>query len=252
MKASPRILSSRGAPWKSIGRPVTAMRARPWPIPKCFSFPIGWKGCARSMAASSGADIKLTEGTSLDCDEGIIMKESDVRARAFAMPLTSPAFPPGPYGFVNREYLIIAYRTDPDKLRALVPEPLEVDEPVVKYEFIRMPDSTGFGDYTETGQVIPVSFRGRKGGYSHCMFLNDDPPIAGGRELWGFPKKLAQPTLRAEIDTLVGTLDYGPVRVATGTMGYKHKAADHATIKASLEAPNFLLKIIPHVDGSPR
>ena len=62
------------------------------------------------------------------------MKESDVPARAFAMPLTSPAFPPGPYRFRQREYLIIAYRTDPDKLRALVPEPLEVDEPVVKYE----------------------------------------------------------------------------------------------------------------------
>ena len=81
---------------------------------------------------------------------------------------------------------------------------------------------------------------------------NDDPPIAGGRELWGFPKKLAQPSLRAEIDTLVGTLDYGPVRVATGTMGYKHKAADLKATKASLEAPNYLLKIIPHVDGSPR
>ena len=87
-----------------------------------------------------------------------------------------------------------------------------------------MPDSTGFGDYTETGQVIPVTFRGRKGGYTHCMFLNDEPPIAGGRELWGFPKKLADPTLHIEIDTLVGTLDYGPVRVATGTMGYKHQA----------------------------
>jgi Acetoacetate decarboxylase len=24
------------------------------------------------------------------------------------------------------------------------------------------------------------------------MFLNDEGPIAGGRELWGFPKKLAQ------------------------------------------------------------
>ena len=90
------------------------------------------------------------------------MKEAEVRERAFAMPLTSPAFPPGPYRFCNREYLIIAYRTDPDRLRALVPEPLQVEEPVVKYEFIRMPDSTGFGDYTETGQVIPVSFRGRK------------------------------------------------------------------------------------------
>jgi acetoacetate decarboxylase len=180
------------------------------------------------------------------------MKEAEVRKRAFAMPLTSPAFPRGPYRFFHREYLIIAYRTDPDVLRALVPEPLEVDAPIVKYEFIRMPDSTGFGDYTETGQVIPVSFRGRKGGYTHCMFLNDDPPIAGGRELWGFPKKLAQPSLRAEIDVMVGTLDYGPVRVATGTMGYKHTAADHAAIKAALEAPNYLLKIIPHVDGSPR
>ncbi|HYL48931.1 MAG TPA: acetoacetate decarboxylase, partial [Stellaceae bacterium] len=121
------------------------------------------------------------------------MKATDVRARAFAMPLTSPAYPPGPYRFVNREFLIITYRTDPEVLRRLVPEPLKVTEPLVKFEFIRMPDSTGFGDYTESGQVIPVSFNGREGGYSHCMFLNDHPPIAGGRELWGFPKKLAEP-----------------------------------------------------------
>jgi acetoacetate decarboxylase len=180
------------------------------------------------------------------------MKESDVRKNAFAMPLTSPAFPIGPYRFVDRQYLIITYRTDPEKLRAVVPEPLQVDEPLVKYEFIRMPDSTGFGDYTESGQVIPVSFQGRKGGYTHCMFLNDHPPIAGGRELWGFPKKLASPSLRAEIDTLVGTLDYGPVRVATATMGYKHRSADLQAVKAALSAPNFLLKIIPHVDGGPR
>jgi acetoacetate decarboxylase len=97
-----------------------------------------------------------------------------------------------------------------------------------------------------------VTFKGRKGGYSHCMFLDDHPPIAGGRELWGFPKKLAKPTLRAQIDTFVGTLDYGPVRIATGTMGYKHKSADLAAVKTSLLAPNFLLKIVPHVDGTPR
>jgi acetoacetate decarboxylase len=180
------------------------------------------------------------------------MREHEVRKRAFAMPLTSPAFPPGPYRFVDREYLIITYRTDPEKLRAVVPEPLRPESDTVKYEFIRMPDSTGFGDYTETGQVIPVTFGGRRGGYSHCMFLNDDPPIAGGRELWGFPKKLADPTLRVEIDTLVGTLDYGPVRVATGSMGYKHMGVDLAAVTEALAAPNFLLKIIPHVDGTPR
>jgi acetoacetate decarboxylase len=180
------------------------------------------------------------------------MQESEVRSRAYAMPLTNPAYPVGPYRFYNREYLIITYRTDPQKLRELVPEPLQIEGDVVKFEFIRMPDSTGFGDYTESGQVIPVSFQGRKGGYTHCMFLNDHPPIAGGRELWGFPKKLAQPTLKTEIDTLVGTLQYGPLRIAVGAMGYKYKQADLAAVRASLAAPNFLLKIIPHVDGTAR
>ena len=180
------------------------------------------------------------------------MNATEVRERAFAMPLTQPAYPPGPYRFYDREFLIITYRTDLDKLREIVPEPLEIVSDLVKFEFIRMPDSTGFGDYTEAGQVIPVTFEGRRGNYTLCMFLNNHPPIAGGRELWGFPKKLAGPSLRAETDTLVGTLDYGPIRVATGTMGYKYKEADSAATGRELAAPNFLLKIIPHVDGSPR
>ena len=180
------------------------------------------------------------------------MDGSILRKTAFAMPPTSPAFPPGPYRFVNREYFVIKYRTDLEALHRVVPEPLEVVEPVVNYEFIRMPDSTGFGDYTESGQVIPVRYQGVSGSYTHQMFLNDHPPIAAGRELWGFPKKLAQPSLAVETDTLVGTLNYGSVRIATGTMGYKHRALDLAAEAKGLRAPNFLLKVIPHVDGSPR
>jgi acetoacetate decarboxylase len=180
------------------------------------------------------------------------MNIDDVKRTAFAMPLTSPAFPPGPYRFVDREFLIVTYRTDPEALRAVVPEPLQIGEPIVKYEFIRMPDSTGFGDYTESGQVIPVSFEGQAGGYVHSMYLNDEAPIAGGRELWGFPKKLAAPSISVETDTLLGVLDYGSVRVATATMGYKHRTLDSAAVRAGLLAPNYLLKIIPHVDGSPR
>ena len=181
------------------------------------------------------------------------MQEKQVLERAFAMPLTSPAYPPGPYRFVNRQYLIITYRTDPAKLRggaraARTRRARSAGEvrihPYAGFERLRRLHREWAGD--------PVSFRGRKGSYTHCMFLNDEGPIAGGRELWGFPKKLAQPTLRTEIDTLVGTLDYGPLRVATGTMGYKHREADLAQVKASLAAPNFLLKIIPHVDGKPR
>ncbi|MFL9903976.1 acetoacetate decarboxylase [Paraburkholderia fungorum] len=180
------------------------------------------------------------------------MTEADVKEHAFAMPLTSPAFPRGPYRFIDREFLIVTYRTDPDALAAVIPAPLEMTDPIVKFEFIKMPDSTGFGNYTESGQVIPVSFRGEHGGYVHAMYLDDGSPIAGGREIWGFPKKLASPELRVEKDTIGGILRYGPVPIALATMGYKHRALAHDQILASLQAPNFLLKIIPHVDGSTR
>jgi len=53
------------------------------------------------------------------------MKLADVRKNAFAMPLNNPAYPRGPYKFHNREFVIVTYRTDPDIVRALVPEPLE-------------------------------------------------------------------------------------------------------------------------------
>jgi acetoacetate decarboxylase len=104
--------------------------------------------------------------------------------------------------------------------------------------------------------VIPVQLRTaagvEKGAYVHAMYLDDHPPIAGGRELWGFPKKLASPQLDYETDVLVGTLDYGKVRVACATMGFKHRALVPEPILAAIAQPNFLLKIIPHVDGSAR
>jgi acetoacetate decarboxylase len=106
------------------------------------------------------------------------MKIDDVRRTAYSMPLTNPAFPMGPYRFFNREFFVIAYRTDPEALAAVVPEPLEVVDSVVNYEFIRMPDSTGFGDYTETGQVIPVRFKGEDGVSVHSMYLDDEAPAA--------------------------------------------------------------------------
>jgi acetoacetate decarboxylase len=60
------------------------------------------------------------------------------------------------------------------------------------------------------------------------------------------------PKIVHEGEVIVGTLHYGSVLCATGTMGYKHREADHDSVLASLAAPNFLIKIIPHVDGTPR
>jgi len=121
------------------------------------------------------------------------MKIADVRARAFAMPLNNPSYPPGPYHFYDREYFVVEYLTDPNALRAVVPEPLEITDPIVKFEFIRLPDTTGFGDFTECGQMIPVSFRGEKGIYVHSMYLDDEAPIAAAARFGGFRRNWRVP-----------------------------------------------------------
>src|SRR5947207_2039190 len=101
---------------------------------------IGRSACAHAKVLPSTTSPALPDkGTTR-------MNMEDVRRQAFAMPLTNPSYPKGPYRFINREFLIITYRTDPDLLRAVIPAPLEFTAPLVKYEFIRMPDSTGFGD----------------------------------------------------------------------------------------------------------
>lgn len=180
------------------------------------------------------------------------MKLEDIRHLS-SMPLASPSYPRGPYRFIDREYLIISYESEPEAIRAALPEPLEPDGTnSVLYEFIRMPDSAGFGDYTESGLVIPALFRGERVNFTAQMFLDDEPPIAGGREIWGFPKKLANPNICHENETLLCTLHYGSVLCVTATMGYKHRELDPAPLLKSLAKPSFMIKIIPHVDCTPR
>jgi acetoacetate decarboxylase len=178
-----------------------------------------------------------------------------------SMPIASPSYPRGPYRFINREYFIVTYVSDVEAIREELPEPLEPDgSNTVLYEFIRMPDSSGFGDYTESGIVIPCKFEDQHVNFTAQMYLDCEPPIAGGREIWGFPKKHAQPKLSIASDTVTGTLDYAGQRVAMGTMGYKHEnlvcagnnlqVCDPQALVEKLSKTQVNLKLLPHVDGT--
>src|SRR6478609_5252344 len=152
------------------------------------------------------------------------MRKEDV-LKLPSMPAAGPSYPAGPYRFIDREYMIITYETDAQAIRAQLPEPLEpLEDSLVHYEWIKMPDSSGFGSYTETGLVIPCRFKGEEVNFVSQMYLDDDPPIVAGREIWGFPKKYAHPKLEIVKDTLTGTLEYAGQLVAVGTMGYKNES----------------------------
>ena len=169
------------------------------------------------------------------------------------MPLTSPAYPIGPYRFFHREFLIITYRTDPQKLRELVPEPLKIDEPLVKFEFIRMPDSTGFGDYTRERAGHPGVVR-RPQGRLHPLHVPRRPSADRGRPRAVGLSQEARQADAARRDRHAGrharlrpAADRLPAPWATST-----SRPTSPPSRRRLLGPNFLLKIMPHVDGTPR
>ncbi|MFE0190131.1 acetoacetate decarboxylase [Streptomyces sp. NPDC058989] len=177
------------------------------------------------------------------------MQQHDI-AHHLATPLMNPAYPPVVPRFTDREYLNIVYRTDRDALRAVVPEPLEIDEPLVRFEVMRMGDVTGYGPYTEAGQAIPVRYEGERGEYLHAMYLDNFPATASGREASAYPKVAGSPALYVDHGALVGVLDHGTVRVATATMGYKHHELDPEEAAAQITVPTFMLKLVPGFDGT--
>ncbi|MGI5424206.1 acetoacetate decarboxylase [Streptomyces sp. CA-179760] len=179
------------------------------------------------------------------------MRAEDVRQHV-TTPLSSPAYAPMVPRFTDREYLNVVYRTDSEALRAVVPEPLRIDDPLVRFEVMKMGDVSGYGPYTEAGQAIPVSFEGERGEYLHAMYLDNFPATASGREVSAYPKVMGSPALRVDTGALVGTLDHGTQRVATATMGYKHHELDRDEAAAQITVPTFMLKTVPGYDGLPR
>ena len=179
------------------------------------------------------------------------MDAAEVRQQS-TTPLGAPAYPAGRYRFTGREYLNILYRTDAEAMRRVVPEPLTVGDPLVKFEVMRMPDVTGLGSFTESGQVLQVEYEGESADYLHAMYVDSLASIASGREISAFPKKSGTPRLYVDSDTLVGTLDYGTLRVATATMGYKHAPMSDEDAIAEIGRPTFGLKVLPGYDRRPR
>ena len=56
------------------------------------------------------------------------MRIADVLELA-SMPLAGPSYPKGPYRFVDREYMVISYETDPDIIRAQSARAAGADRP---------------------------------------------------------------------------------------------------------------------------
>jgi acetoacetate decarboxylase len=181
------------------------------------------------------------------------MKEEDVR-KVFATPSDNPLVPRFPVEMRNTEILTAFYRTDPDKARSIVPEPLEPFGDLVLIHLYHMHDADWFGVYFESAVQIPVRLKGSDtiGAYSPYLYLGSDGAVAAGREIYGQPKKGGEPSLEVRGDLFVGTVRRNGIDVITVTLPYKQQRSDpSALFQRGNFATNINLKIIPAIEGQP-
>lgn len=98
-------------------------------------------------------------------------------------------YPDPPYEFREVRSVTFRFKTSPDVLRKLVPEPLVPNKDGAMWMFAGRQRSPTLGEYDEVIIGIPARLGDRAGSYILTMYLDETVPIVVGRERSGWPKK---------------------------------------------------------------
>ena len=168
--------------------------------------------------------------------------------RGYSMPGLFPLYSAPPYKFRDNRIMIVIFKTAPEVLRELVPEPLLPNPLNLMFAYIgslNIEDAAaGRFSYLEAGIGIPAIFpmTMATGNYAVCLYLNEAMPISGGREVYGWPKKDAKLTFAEKDGEITGRVErLGTVLVSMS--GKRQKKVEPAPQQPQL--PWILQKIIP-------
>jgi acetoacetate decarboxylase len=107
--------------------------------------------------------------------------------------------------FYDAEMLNLVWETTPEAIAKLLPPPLKPTSRPLVFAFIAYYPSTNFSvPYHESALLVKANYKGEEGFYCLSMPVTDDMAMAGGREGWGYPKKMANISFSREGDTVTG------------------------------------------------
>ena len=162
-------------------------------------------------------------------------------------------YPRTPHPYRNVEDLNVGFEVTADAVKPWLPRDVEPDGDVVAcHAKLRWAPFSVHGPYHEAYVTATVRFRNDRYRFLIRAYTDNESPLAGGRELWGTPKKLARITRSwGHLDGgfgehLVGTVDR-PQAMRLMTIGLVCDRVLPPPDKPQL--PNLLMKVIPDADG---
>ena len=165
------------------------------------------------------------------------MTDQQDRLRGFSAPLApdgkSASYGPPPWRFAGRSLTVVA-DCNPDGVASLVPAPLRpIDGPArVRFSVHRLICDLGFGwafaqTHPERCQLheavvgLAVAHHGRQGYWDPFLWCDGEAEIAVGREMYGWPQRLA----RLDLTEPHPRLGWRPGDRMVGKVSYHHEPA---------------------------
>ena len=163
-----------------------------------------------------------------------------------SMPVHAPLVQNLPVYFRNARVAFFQYVTDGEQAAELLPTALELtDPPTAMLALIEYPWTT-IGPYNEAIQYLVCNHRDRMVQYVPHILVTSDVAMAGGREGYGYPKKIAHIEFSRENEILAGFVERPRgYRICSGLMR-PERPLDPAGMTI---LPNVCLRLIPASAG---
>ncbi|MGD2127011.1 MAG: acetoacetate decarboxylase family protein [Desulfobacteraceae bacterium] len=115
--------------------------------------------------------------------------------------------------FYDAEMLTVVWETKPEIVERLLPPPLKPIARPIATAFVANYPETNFGvTYQEAALFLMAEFNSEPGSYCLSMPVTDDMAMVGGREIYGYPKKIGKIGLSREGKNVEGWAERGGVR----------------------------------------
>lgn len=97
------------------------------------------------------------------------------------------------YELAETKILIVMFITDKEAIERILPPPLEPGNSLGASAYVAEFNKPNFcPPYNEAAVFIPCQYEGEEGSYCLAMPVDNDMAMLGGREIYGYPKKMAE------------------------------------------------------------
>lgn len=122
------------------------------------------------------------------------------------LPEYSPLYPKLPYEYKDYQKVSVYCRGDAKTLKQFLPREFELISDIFEVFILQNNEIEGLDVYSEGGVVIPCSYKGISGACVAFEYVNTDDSLCAGREIWGYPKKLAEVQFECNENMVKGSI----------------------------------------------